>query len=367
MQLESSTRLERLNSALADAGYEAYVATQRPNQLYFVPHPEPVSGLPPIPFLVFLPGRVIAIPGPLFYYACRDQLTNCEVVAAPLGGPAPIESLVTLLAGLGVRRVAFDQLSSAYATTLRQQLPTVACAEESRLGPTLRRTKEPGELAILRTVAGFADLGIEAAFHAARPGATNRDVAAAATAAMLSAGCEEAGLQVVSGPGVAYMGTGNWVLDPRRTLQAGDMLLVDMGILYHGYLGDQTRTAIVGEGTPIQHEIIATVQEAYRLTRDAMRPGANTRELYQITVDHLAAKGWRDYFPHHISHGLGLGGDLPAVNATSEDRLQIGDTLSCEPGVYLPGIGGARFENMLHITADGAEELTHTPINPRVG
>ncbi len=362
-----SLRLERLATTLANAGYEAYIATQRPNQLYFVPHPEPVSGLPPIPYLIFLPDRVIAIPGPLFYYACRDQLTQCEVIAAPLGGPSPLESLTTVLAGLGVRRVAFDQLPSTQATALRQQIPTLECVEEPQLGPTLRRKKEPSELAILRTVAGFADLGIAAAFQAARPGVTNREVAAAATAAMLSAGCEEASLQVVSGPGVAYMGTGNWVLDPRRTIQAGDMLLVDMGILYHGYLGDQTRTAIVGEGTPIQQEIIAAVQEAYRLTRDAMRPGANTRELYQITVDHLAAKGWRDYFPHHISHGLGLGGDLPWVNATSEDRLQEGDTLSCEPGVYLPGVGGARFENMLHITAAGAEELTHAPINPPVG
>lgn len=367
MQLETSTRLDRLNSTLANAGYEAYVATQRPNQIYLVPHPEPVSGLPPIPFLIFLPGRVIAIPGPLFYYACRDQLTNCEVVAAPIGGPSPFESLTTVLAGAGVRRVAFDQLNSSQAATLRQQLPTVECVEEAGFGPKLRRKKEPGELEILRTVAGFADLGIEAAFQAARPGATNRDVAAAATAAMLKAGCEEAGLQVVSGPGVAYMGTGNWVLDPRRTIQEGDMLLVDMGILYHGYLGDQTRTAIVGKGTAIQHEIIATIQEAYQLTRDAMRPGANTRDLYQITVDHLTKKGWRDYFPHHISHGLGLGGDLPLVNDNYDDVLQEGDTLSCEPGVYLPGIGGARFENMLHITANGAEELTHSPVNPPVG
>jgi hypothetical protein len=70
------------------------------------------------------------------------------------------------------------------------------------------------------------------AFCAARPGVTNRDIAAEAAYVMLKAGCEEAGLQVVSGPGVSYMGTGNWVLEPRRKLQAGDMLLVDMGILY---------------------------------------------------------------------------------------------------------------------------------------
>jgi Xaa-Pro aminopeptidase len=184
---------------------------------------------------------------------------------------------------------------------------------------------------------------------------------------MLAAGAEEASLQVAVGPATAYMGTGNWVFDPWRELEAGDLLLVDMAIHYHGYLGDQTRTALVGEGTPERRELIETVQTAYRATRDAMRPGATSAELYAITVEMLAAKGWRPYFPHHISHGLGLGGDLPRVAADAEDILQEGDALSCEPGVYIPGVGGARFENMLYIGAAGAEELTHSPADPQAG
>ncbi len=219
----------------------------------------------------------------------------------------------------------------------------------------------------MRHVAHIADLGIEAAFGAVRPGVTNRDVAAEATAVMLRAGCEEVSLQVATGPGAAYMGTGNWTFDPRRTIREGDMVIVDMGILYEGYLGDQTRTALVGEGTPAQRAVIQTIQHAYRATRDAMRPGASSADIYQITVDILAEKGWRQYFPHHISHGLGLGGDLPRVAVNSEDILQAGDTLSCEPGVYIPGIGGARFENMLYITPNGAEELTKSRSDPIVG
>jgi Xaa-Pro aminopeptidase len=184
---------------------------------------------------------------------------------------------------------------------------------------------------------------------------------------MLRAGAEEASLQVAVGPATAYMGTGNWVFDPRRVLQPGDLLLVDMAILYHGYLGDQTRTAVVGEATPERRALIDIVQTAYRETRAAMHPGATSAELYAITVDLLAAKGWRQYFPHHISHGLGLGGDLPRVAQDVDYTLQEGDTLSCEPGVYIPGVGGARFENMLHITATGAEELTQSPADPQTG
>jgi Xaa-Pro aminopeptidase len=98
-----------------------------------------------------------------------------------------------------------------------------------------------------------------------------------------------------------------------------------------------------------------------------MHPGARASDLYQITVEILQAKGWRQYFAHHISHGLGLGGDLPRVTADSPDVLQVGDAFSCEPGVYIPGIGGARFENMLYLGEGGVEELTQSPVDPVVG
>jgi Xaa-Pro aminopeptidase len=81
----------------------------------------------------------------------------------------------------------------------------------------------------------------------------------------------------------------------------------------------------------------------------------------------MQSKGWRQYFPHHVSHGLGLGGDLPRIAEGSEDVLQVGDALSCEPGLYIPGIGGARFENMLLLTENGIEELTKSPVDPQVG
>jgi Xaa-Pro aminopeptidase len=58
-----------------------------------------------------------------------------------------------------------------------------------------------------------------------------------------------------------------------------------------------------------------------------------------------------------------LGGDLPRISSTSDDVIQVGDTLSCEPGVYVPGIGGARVENMLYVTENGAEPLTKLPID----
>ena len=83
-------------------------------------------------------------------------------------------------------------------------------------------------------------------------------------------------------------------------------------------------------------------------------------------MDIVAEKGWRKYFVHHLSHGLGLGDDLPQITAESEDVLEAGDMMSCEPGVYIPQVGGARIENMVHLTERGPESLTHFTMDPTI-
>jgi Xaa-Pro aminopeptidase len=362
-----STRPTRLRAALDDQGFDAYLAAQRPNQLYLIPADEPVSALPPVPYMLFGATAPLLFAGPAFYYACRDHLPGCELVKTEVGDPDVRDQLVAQLTRRGVRRLVSDALPADLVERLRREVAGLELTIDPLWGAKLRRTKEPGEIALLREAARISDLGMVAAFAAARPGVSGREIAAAGTAAMLAAGAEDASLQVAVGPATAYMGTGNWVFDPRRTLQPGDLLLVDMAILYHGYLGDQTRTGLVGDGTPERRALIDTVQAAYRATRDAIHPGATSAELYALTVELLASKGWRQYFPHHISHGLGLGGDLPRVALDADYTLQEGDALSCEPGVYIPGVGGARFENMLVVTAAGVEELTRSPADPHTG
>ena len=109
------------------------------------------------------------------------------------------------------------------------------------------------------------------------------------------------------------------------------------------------------------------MQAAYRLASQAMVPGADTADIYESVVDLYGARGWDRYFVHHISHGLGLGGDGPRCARGVSDILQVGDALSCEPGCYVPGIGGARVESMIYVGKHGPEELTTTPIDPVLG
>jgi len=113
------------------------------------------------------------------------------------------------------------------------------------------------------------------------------------------------------------------------------MVFVDMAIRVHGYLGD-------------------------------MHHGARASDIYQSVVDQYALSGWASFCVHHLSHGLGWGGDVPRVASGSDQILQKGDALSCEPGCYVPGRGGARVENMIWISDTGPVELTKTPLNPEL-
>ncbi len=186
------------------------------------------------------------------------------------------------------------------------------------------------EIAIMREAARISDIGMVAAFAAARPGVSGRAIAAASAAAMLEAGAEEASLQVAVGPPTAYMGTGDWVYQPRRIIQDGDMLLVDMAIKYQGYLGDQTRTAIVGTGSAAQRELITTVQEAYRSTVAAMRPGASAPTSIASPPTSMKAKAGANTSPITFR----MGSAWVATSRASPKAatiLQVGDAFLVNP------------------------------------
>ena len=366
----TNSRLDRLFAALEERGADALVAVKRPNQLYLLAerqHPDPstVISRGSCAAVLFTRDQTVVFTGMWISNACRDLLRECEVVPNQLGDPPPEAQLATSLKAMGPRKVIFDQLSGAAAELLDRELGADATwVEEDFVGTVLRRTKDDRDVAGMRQAARVADLGLQTAFALIRPGVTCAEAVAAGTAAMLRAEAESASMAPASGVGTYYLDSGG---DPRRVIREGDMVFIDLGIWVHGYLGDMTRAAIVGDGTLEQRELLATVQEAYRLASGAMVPGASTSAIYQSVVDHYAARDRDRYFVHHISHGLGLGGDLPRCARGVDDTLQAGDALSCEPGCYVPGVGGARVENMILVGADGPEELTKTPMDPALG
>ena len=270
-----SSRSERLFAVLEEMGAQAFVSGKRPNQLYLLDHPDPstVISRANCHAVLFAPGRTVVFPGVWISNACSDLLTNCEVVPNRLGDPPPDQQLVARLKQEGFGKVVFDQASAGLVEAMGREAPDTEVVVDD-LATVLRRTKDEQDLARMRQTAGIADLGMLTAFAAIRPGVRCQEVIAEGVAAMLRAGAEDADMKPACGVGTYYLDSGE---DPRRVIQEGDMVFIDMIIHVHGYLGDMTRAGIVGEGSPERRELLETVQGAYRLATGLMKRGSERR------------------------------------------------------------------------------------------
>ncbi len=141
-------------------------------------------------------------------------------------------------------------------------------------------------------------------------------------------------------------------------MRAGEPVLVDMGCEYQGYNSDLTRTMFVHSIDPALEKIYRVVQRAQEAAVRAVRPGITVGKLDAVARDIIAEAGYGEQFGHSLGHGIGLEvHELPAIRK-GDLALKKGMAITIEPGIYLPGIGGVRIEDMVVVTAAGREVLT---------
>lgn len=143
-----------------------------------------------------------------------------------------------------------------------------------------------------------------------------------------------------------------------KRIETGDLITLDFGTYYKGYCSDMTRTLVVGEPEKKQVEIYTIVLQAHREVIDKIKPGMTGREADQIAREVIDGAGYGDNFGHGLGHGVGIAvHEAPRLSANSEDVLQPGMIVTDEPGIYIPGWGGVRIEDVLMITEDGCKSL----------
>nr|MCH9805342.1 M24 family metallopeptidase [bacterium] len=194
---------------------------------------------------------------------------------------------------------------------------------------------------------------------------TERDFARALDASIRSGGADDLGFDtiVASGPNgaIPHHAPGN------RTIERGDLVIVDVGAMVHGYRSDMTRTFCVGPMSPEQRHHYDTVLAAQQAGVDAMVAGAGTAQVDAAARTVIADAGWADSFTHGTGHGVGLDiHELPRVAKDVPDVYELGTVATVEPGVYLKGSAGVRIEDTCVVTTSGAERLTGFPKDPEV-
>jgi Xaa-Pro aminopeptidase len=227
----------------------------------------------------------------------------------------------------------------------------------------LRRSKDADEVQLIKFSLAAATAGLRAAMKDVRPGMTELDV----YRLVQRVAGEAAGRQVliygdfVSGPRCDEGGG----VPSSRPIQAGDLVLLDYSVVIDGYRGDFCNTFICqGEPSPKHREMYAACVAAMAAGENQLRPGVPARAVFEAVRRELAARGYAQYFPHHAGHGIGLGHpEAPFLVPESTETVIAGDVVTLEPGLYIPGVGGMRFERDYLITPDGYESLSDHPIS----
>lgn len=225
---------------------------------------------------------------------------------------------------------------------------------------SLRMAKGPAEVDVLRK-AGMAIDRVHARVHEfLLPGRTEADVAADIAEAIVAEGHSEATFVIVA--------SGPYGADPHhecsdRVLEPGDVIVVDIGgPVEPGYYSDSTRTYSLGDPDPEFAEQYAVLQRAQAAAVAAVRPGVTAEEVDAAARRVLAEAGLADYFVHRTGHGIGLSvHEEPYIVAGNSLPLAEGMAFSIEPGFYLPGRWGARIEDIVIVTEDGALSVNNRP------
>jgi Xaa-Pro aminopeptidase len=267
----------------------------------------------------------------------------------------------------GPVRLGFEDqhVSVRAARLLRETLPDrVELVPAGGLVEAERAIKEPGELAAIRAAAALTDEVYEWVAEQGVVGRTEREIAIALEHRMRVRGAEPAFASIVA---AAENGALPHAVPRDVPVPAGVLITLDIGARVDGYCSDCTRTWATGELPDDLAELHAVVLAAQEAGVAAVAAGRTGQEVDAVARDVIAAAGHGERFGHGLGHGVGLEvHEDPRLAETVEARLAPWQVVTVEPGIYVPGRGGARIEDLVVVGEEGPEVLTATTRAPRV-
>jgi Xaa-Pro aminopeptidase len=256
-----------------------------------------------------------------------------------------------------------DQLWSTFLLRLQAALPDAAFTAASAVTRHLRMRKDPEELEAMARVAAAIDRVVDDLDGLRWAGRTELELAGDLQAAIREGHDEVCFVIVGAGPN----GASPHHVASRRVVQPGDAVVVDIGGRLDGYCSDTTRTLVVGEPPQGLQEAYAVLHAAQLAGCAAVGPGVPAAAVDAACRQVIAAAGHGEHFIHRTGHGIGLEEhEDPYIVAGNQEPLEAGMTFSVEPGIYLPGRFGARIEDIVVCTDQGARRLNTTTRDLRV-
>ncbi len=270
------------------------------------------------------------------------------------------------LQGSAIGIAGQDVLSAQAYVDLTARLPSARLVNADHIVEDLRMIKSENEIKLMQQTGKLADRAIECALANSKAGKREAELAGSIAKYLVDNGAERVfWIDVKSGPRLRYPIT--WPMASDRRMRKGDLVFFDIGAAdKNGYLLDVSRTVVLGKPTREQRELLALTYDMSREVVKACKPGVMANELITIAQDYVRretnARVLRirpdiDSITYG-GHGLGFEVERPQLTPEHTDELRENMVLSPEPGIIVPRLGSAAFEENIVVTSDGGKPLT---------
>ena len=285
----------------------------------------------------------------------REEVSGFEIIEYQ----KKIEGLSDLINDLGLRGIGFEPHNVTYGT-YRELAEKISAGELISIDERIRNiraVKDDEEIGRIKRAIDIASKSLRENIWRITPGTQEREIALELEFSMRRNEAENIAFDtVVASGGRAALPHGK---ASEKRIDKGDLVIIDFGSRYRGYYSDETCTFFCGKLNRRQKEAYQIVKDAHDKAIASIRTGRKAMELDAIARSWIKEAGYGDYFGHGTGHGVGLAvHENPVIGPESKDILEEGMVFTVEPGIYIPGWGGVRIEDMVLVTENGCEVLT---------
>ncbi|MHB8071353.1 MAG: M24 family metallopeptidase [Candidatus Cryosericum sp.] len=346
-------RIERLNQRMAETNVDAFFTLAAPSMRYLTGFTGEEGYL-----LALNDGLHLIVDG-RFTTQAKEECPWLDVVE--YSGHFT-RALATLLTSNHVHWLGFEKerVSFVQAEQMRTAFPSVKMIPTENVVEGMRIVKDAHELDMMRSAGRVADKAYTAMIGQLKAGMTENDVAALLEYEMRKAGAQGTSFATIVGSG--SRGALPHGIASEKVIQAGEVIVIDFGVSYQGYMSDCTRTVALGKQPSDVTDVYGWLLEAQQLGLNCIKPGVSSRSVDTAVRSKLGEHNLAQYFTHGLGHGVGLEiHESPRLSQGTDTVLEAGHIVTCEPGVYLPGRYGMRIEDSVIVTEGGFESLTALP------
>lgn len=303
--------------------------------------------------------RCLLLTDSRYLVQARDEAPDFEVVEVKNGIYTLLPSLLREMA-IGHLGFEEDQVTWGLYRKVSQAIDGTVSVSLTPLGglvEAMREVKDSDEIAAMEASGKLIGSIVNELIENLKPGLTERKVAW-----MMEGMAAEAGAEGVAFPPIVASGPNGALphaVPSDRRLQSGEPIVLDMGVRLDGYCSDMTRTVFLGEPDQVFRRVYSVVRQAQLAGLREVRPGVQSDHPDSTARRIIAEAGYGPFFGHALGHGVGLAiHEGPRLSPLRPVTLEKGMIVTVEPGIYLPGKGGVRLEEMVLIEAGGARILT---------